>query len=264
MRQLFGDRRLNQICCAKFGQKMLRGRPDRIAKFYESIKPGYDSRRQGKGAIGFVRLNVRIDLRIDKESRAPTHFVSQQSYSGSRVIERLDHNVFQFVPQELLDSAFVFFLYFGVIGEQSYRSETAVRRRRIIRRIDAEQFLHRVGCVSSIAQNLLDRGTARSFRREAFAGHFKLLSGFALAIPKLHEPRLRILNCNAEFPGLPLRLLKFVFRRRNSLFQRGALLFDRPQRNTTLFFSGRVASGGFFGLQRFRLLARRFFHQPRR
>src|ERR1700735_3108484 len=83
MRQLFGDRRLNQICCAKFGQKMLRGRPDRIAKFYESIKPGYDSRRQGKGAIGFVRLNVRIDLRIDKESRAPTHFVSPPRHSGS-------------------------------------------------------------------------------------------------------------------------------------------------------------------------------------
>ena len=47
-----------------------------------------------------------------------------------------------------------------------------------------------------------------------------------------------------------MRLLKCAFGRHNSLLQCRALLFDSPQRDTSLFFSSRVAGCRFFSLQK--------------
>ncbi len=73
--------------------------------------------------------------RVHEESGAAAHFISQQRDACARVIEGLDHDVFQFLSQELLDSAFVFFLHFGVIGQQSGRSETVASRIRLFTEI---------------------------------------------------------------------------------------------------------------------------------
>ena len=138
VRQSFGYGGLHQVRGAKLGKKMFRRRPHRIAEFHQSVKSRHDARRQGKGTVGFGRLNIQIHLRIDKESRAPAHFIAQQRDPGPGVIERFDHDVFQLIPQELLDGTFVFFLYLSVIGQQSDCSEAAVRGSLIITRIDAE------------------------------------------------------------------------------------------------------------------------------
>src|ERR1700735_5131041 len=117
MRQLLSYGGLNQKPSAEPGLNKLRRGPGGVAEFDQPVKPRYDAACQGKGTVGFGRLNIQIHLGIDEERRAPAHFISQKRSSCPSMIERLDHDVFQFVPQELLDGALVFFLYLSVIGE---------------------------------------------------------------------------------------------------------------------------------------------------
>ena len=107
-----------------------------------------------------------------------------------RLIEGFDDNVLELVAKKLLDGAFIFFLYFGVVGQQSNGAETA--RLRIVAGI--EKLLDCVGGVGAVAEDFLDRRVSRALRGKRLPGLFELLRRLLLGPAKLDEACLRVPN----------------------------------------------------------------------
>src|ERR1700730_12318725 len=133
-------------------------------------------------------MDIQIAKRIDKKSRAAAHFIAEKSDAGPRMVERFDDDILELVAKELLDRALVWFLDLGVVGEQSDGVKSALGLIGLAFGIGMEKLLHRVGRVSPLGQDFLDRSVARAFARKAFAGALEFLRGFLLRTAKLDQP----------------------------------------------------------------------------
>ena len=127
--------------------------------------------------------------------------------------------------------------------------------------IGAEKFLHRVGGVSALAKNLLDRRMAGTFGGKFLANLLELLARFLLILAKRGELRLSVANGGAH--RLRVLLGPFEVRGRfvGARLQGGAFAFDGAHRGRALLFGGCMTRCGFLRLLRFGLTARGFLNQ---
>src|SRR5262249_57674178 len=137
-------------------RKLLGRGPRGVAKLDEPIEAGNDPILWAKGDRGLGLGEFQVAQRINKEGGPPADLVAQQRNACSRVVERLHHDVFQLLAQELLDGALVFFLYLGVVGEYSDGAEAVA----LGFSIRANDLLHSVSGVGPITQDLLERAAA--------------------------------------------------------------------------------------------------------
>ena len=212
-------------------------------------------------SVCFSMLYIQVAKRIHEERRAAAHFVAQQSDAGARLVERFDDDVLELVAKELLDRAFVFFLDFGVVGEQADGAESALGSIGLAFGIGVEKFLHGVGRVGALAQNFLDGSVACAFGRKAFPGALEFLTGFLLRAAKLDQPCCASNEPPPRALAFSLELLKEDISRVHALGENRAFSLDRAQRRKALLLGGRMPRGRFLGLQRFGLCARGFFDQ---
>ena len=126
---------------------------------------------------GFVFGQAQIAQRIDEECGTSTDFIAQQGNASTRVVIGFDHDVFQFVAKILLDGDFVLFFDFGIIREHADRMEVLAASAFV----GGEKFLHRIGGVRTVIENLRERRMARANAGERIAQDIGLLrGGFAL------------------------------------------------------------------------------------
>ena len=92
------------------------------------------------GALGlhlvriFINRKGKLGLRVlgmHQECRAAIHVGAEKTQAFIRSVPRLDHDVVQFVAQEIFDHAFVARLDFKEIGEHSRRSHPALHDSRL-------------------------------------------------------------------------------------------------------------------------------------
>src|SRR5262249_53364897 len=109
---------------------------------------------------------------VDKEGGAAADLVAQKRDTGTRVLERFHHHIFQFVAKILLNGAFVLFGDFGVIGQDAHRAEVSFAAALVGR----EEFLHGVGGVGAVVQNLRKRGVTGANAGQRIAQGFGLFA----------------------------------------------------------------------------------------
>jgi hypothetical protein len=95
---------------------LIHGRAERLAEFHQAIET-----RENAGAVvhrvgSFARSDVEAAERIDEESGAAAHFITEKSDAGASGFERFDHDVFELIAEELLDGVFELLFDFGVIS----------------------------------------------------------------------------------------------------------------------------------------------------
>ena len=105
---------------------------------------------------------------------------------------------------------------------------------------------------------------ARAFGGQLLARSLELLARFLLRVAKACEARLRFAHGGASLLRLPRGQRERVFRAGQARFEREAFLLDGHERCGARLFGGGVARGGFFRLQRFGLLPRRFLDEAAR
>ena len=116
--------RFHQVCRTKSRQKMLCRRAERVAEIHQPVQPRDHARSHRQGSVHFGCLNVQLAQRIHEKCSAPAHLVAQQGNARARLVERFHDHILQFIAQELFDRAFILFLHFGVIGQQTNRVES--------------------------------------------------------------------------------------------------------------------------------------------
>src|SRR5262245_1284709 len=190
-RETFGrSGRLDEEGGLQSRQELLGRGAQRVAKLDEPIEAGNDPILWAKGDRGLGLAELQVAQRINKEGGPPADLVAQQRNACSRVVERLHHDVFQLLAQELLDGALVFFLYLGVVGEYSDGAE-AVALGFAIR---GNELLHSVSGVGPITQELLERAAAGEGPGERVAGALEAHLGLLLLAAQLRKARLRVLH----------------------------------------------------------------------
>ena len=152
-------------------------------------------------------------------------------------------DIFQFITEVLLDGRLVFLFDFGVVGENADGVETFGIAAAFI---GGEKFLHRIGSVGAVVQNLRQRGVTRANSSEGIAQHFHMFCECValLAVPGDGSLELRgvLLQC-AQPPGSGFKVVS------------GAVgIIARAHRGFE-----HVVLGGFKFAERFRLMNERFF-----
>src|ERR1700730_8834424 len=139
---------------------MLGGGSERVAEFHQAVPPRKGTHRQRQGSIRFWRLKIQIAKRINKEGCASPHFIPQHGNSSARVIKRFNHHIFELFSKELLDGAFVLFLDFSIVRQQTNRVETAG----LAFAIGVKKPLDSVSGVGPFSENLSDGCMPRALR----------------------------------------------------------------------------------------------------
>ena len=245
----------NNVGGAKFLQKIFGGGTERLAEFDEAVEARDEIAGHGRAIFHFV--HVESASRIHEERRASTYFFAQQRDAGAGLIERFDDDVLELLAEKLLDRGFVFFLDFGVVGEQAEGAEAS--RRGVAIRI--EELLHGIGRVGALAKNLFDGGVPGALGGQFLAHLLELLAGFLLGLTKAREARLRFTNRVANGMRVLFGLREGRVGGIHARLKRRAFLLDGAHGGGALLFGGGVAGCGFLGLLRFGLAARGFLDE---
>ena len=123
---------------------------------------------------GFVLFEFQVAEGIDEESGAAADFVAQQRDTGAGVVVGFDDDVFELIAEILLDSGFVLFLDFGVIGEHADGAEFLAA----VTFVGGKKFLHRFAGVGAVVQDLRERGVTRAYAGQRVAQRVRFLLRF--------------------------------------------------------------------------------------
>ncbi len=160
-----GGSAVSEIGTSQSGQKLFGGGAERIAEFDEFVETRvnavFSAERNDRLVIG----DLEIFGGVDEESGAAADFVAQEGDAGASVIKSFDHDVFEFIAEILFDGRFVVLGDFGVIGEHTDGAEIVAGATFV----GGEKFLHGVGGVGAVVQNLGKSGVARADRGQRIA-----------------------------------------------------------------------------------------------
>ena len=150
---------------------MLGRRPQRIAEAHELVQ-------SGDHAVFDVEIDDRLVLgqpqiaqRIDKKGGASTDFIPQQGDTCAGVVVGFDNHILEFVSKVLFDGDFVLFFNLGIVREHADRVEILAASSFV----GGEKFLHRIGGVGTVVQDLRERRVARTNSGERVAQNISLL-----------------------------------------------------------------------------------------
>ena len=119
------------------------------------------------------KLRLRI-FRMHQEGCAPIDVGAQQAQAFVGGVPRLDHDVIQFVAQEVFDHALVARIDFEEIGEHAGGSVSALQRARL------KQAPHRLGGITVLGDDGFERSLLAERGGVFGADGVEMLLGFVL------------------------------------------------------------------------------------
>src|SRR6185437_4976179 len=182
--------------------------------------------------------------RIHEEGGAPADFFAQQGDAGAGMIEGFDDDVFELFAQELLDGAFVLFLYLGVIGQKSGGAKAA----RFGFAAGMKELLHGIGGVGAIAKDLINRSMARAGGGKFFACGLELARSLFVAAAERGKALFSREDLRAGVADALLADLEGALGRFDAFECSGAFGFRAANGGGALRFGGGMPRGCFFCL----------------